>query len=66
MNTYDIRNMSSDQRYSLIQKLINAEVDDRVAEDFESSMFENEEGYRDELISQFCDFLKKDLQSDNA
>ena len=58
--------MSSDQRYSLIEKLINAEIDERVEEDFSSSGYDSKEEYRDDQISYLCDFLKKDLQSDNA
>lgn len=65
-STSDIRNLSSDQRYALIEKLINAEMDERVSEDFASSGYDSEEEYRDDQISYFCDFLKKDLQSDNA
>lgn len=66
MSPNDIRNMSSDQRYSLIEKLINAEIDDQVEEDFTSSGYDTKEEYRDDQISYLCDFLKKDLQSDNA
>ena len=66
MTPNDIRNMSSDQRYSLIEKLINAEIDERVEEDFSSSGYDTKEEYRDDQISYLCDFLKKDLQSDNA
>lgn len=66
MNQTDIRNLSSDQRYSLIQKLINAEIDERVEEDFSSSGYDSEEQYRDDQIAHMCAFLKEDLQSDNA
>ena len=66
MNTYEIRDLTSDQRYNLITKLINVEIDDRVEEDFSSSGYDTKEEYRDDQISWFCDFLKKDLQSDNA
>ena len=66
MNTYEIRDLTSDQRYNLITKLINVEIDDRVEEDFSSSRYDTKEEYRDDQISWFCDFLKKDLQSDNA
>ena len=66
MNTYEIRDLTSDQRYNLITKLINVEIDDRVEEDFSSSGYDTKEEYRDNQISWFCDFLKKDLQSDNA
>ena len=66
MNMTDIRKLSSDQRYSLIEKLINAEIDERVEEDFSSSGYDSKEEYRDDQISYLCDFLKKDLQSDNA
>ena len=62
----DIRKLSSDQRYSIIEKLIKAEVDARVEEDFSSSGYDTKEEYRDDQISYLCDFLKKDLQSDNA
>jgi hypothetical protein len=62
----NITGLTSDQRYLLIEKLIKAEVDDRVAEDFSSSGYDSEEEYRDDQISHLCDFLKKDLQSDNA
>jgi hypothetical protein len=61
-----INNLSSDQRYNLITKLINAEIDERVEEDFTSSGYDTKEEYRDDQISYLCDFLKKDLQSDNA
>ena len=66
MNIYEIRDLTSDQRYNLITKLINVEIDDRVEEDFSSSGYDTKEEYRDDQISWFCDFLKKDLQSDNA
>ena len=66
MNTYEIRDLTSDQRYNLITKLINVEIDDRVEEDFSSSGYDTKEEYRDDQISWFCDFLKKDFQSDNA
>lgn len=58
--------MSTTNRYDLICKLINEEIDEAVAEDFDSSMFDNVEQYRDTLIANYCNFLKKDLQSDNA
>ena len=61
-----INDLTSDQRYNLITKLINAEIDDRVEEDFLSSGYDSKEEYRDDQISYLCDFLKKDLQSDNA
>lgn len=66
MNITDIRKLSSDQRYSLIVKLINADIDERVEEDFSSSGYATEEEYRDDAIAHWCSFLKEDLQSDNA
>ena len=60
-----IQAMTGDQRYNLITKLINAEIDDLVSEDFESSGYDNVEQYRDERMAQFCEFLKTDLCSDN-
>ena len=66
MNTYEIRDLTSDQRYNLITKLINVEIDDRVEEDFSSSGYDTKEEYRDDQIRWVGDFLKKDLQSDNA
>lgn len=65
LSTSDIRKLSPDQRYSLIEKLINAEIDERVEEDFSSSGYDSKEEYRDDQISYLCDFLKKDLVSDN-
>lgn len=53
-------------RYDQICKLINEEIDEAVAEDYASSGFDNKEQYRDSLIANYCNFLKKDLQSDNA
>ena len=53
------------QRYHIITQLINAEIDEFVEEDFESSAYDSKEAYRDERMAQFCDFLKKDLCSDN-
>lgn len=53
-------------RYEQIIKLINEEVDEVVAEDFEASGYENVENYRDELIANYLSYLKQDLQSDNA
>lgn len=60
-----IKEMKGDQRYNLITRLINAEIDELVAEDFESSMYDDIESYRDTRMAQFCDFLKEDLCSDN-
>lgn len=65
MSPQQIRSISSDQRYDIITKLINAEIDEHVSEDFESSGYDSKETYRDERMAQFCDFLKKDLCSDN-
>lgn len=65
MSPQQIQAMSGDQRYSLIEKLIRAEIDERVSEDFESSGYDSEEAYRDESIARFCDFLKDDLCSDS-
>ena len=42
-----------------------SEIDEFVEEDFESSAYDSKEAYRDERMAQFCDFLKKDLCSDN-
>lgn len=53
-------------RYEQIIKLINEEVDEVVAEDFEASGYEKVENYRDELIANYLSYLKQDLQSDNA
>lgn len=57
--------------YAQISRLINNEVDeimnDRMIED--EITFENErqkESFRDDLIADYLNFLKKDLQSDNA
>lgn len=58
--------MSTTNRYDLICKLINEEIDEAVAEDFGSSMHDDPEEYRDSLIVNYCNFLAKDLQSDNA
>lgn len=58
--------MSTVNRYDLICKLINEEIDEAVAEDFDSSMHDDVEQFRDILIANYCNFLKKDLQSDNA
>lgn len=66
LSTSDIRKLSPDQRYALIEKLINAEVDERVEEDFPTSGYDSEEEFRDDQIAHLCSFLKEDLQSDNA
>lgn len=57
--------------YAQISRLINQEIDeilnDRMIED--EITFENEaqkEAFRDDLIADYLNFLKKDLQSDNA
>lgn len=53
-------------RYEQICKLIEEEVDEVIAEDFEASGYESKEAYRDELIANYLTFLRKDLVSDNA
>lgn len=53
-------------RYHQIIKLINEEIDEVVAEDFEASGYEKMENYRDELIATYISHLKEELQSDNA
>lgn len=57
--------------YNTICQLVNEEIDEvlesRILED--EITFENEEqkeSYRDDLIADYLNFLKKDLQSDNA
>ena len=57
--------------YAQISRLISNEIDeimnDRMIED--EITFENEqqkESFRDDLIADYLNFLKKDLQSDNA
>ena len=58
-----IINMS---RYEQICKLVNEEINEIVEEDFETSGYDSKENYRDSLISNYLDFLVKDIQSDNA
>ena len=53
-------------RYNQICKLVNEEIDEIVEEDFEVSGYDSKEHYRDSIISNYLDFLIKDLQSDNA
>jgi hypothetical protein len=53
-------------RYNQICKLVNEEIDEIVEEDFETSGYDSKEHYRDSIISNYLDFLIKDLQSDNA
>ena len=57
--------MNTTDRYELICKLINEDIDEAVAEDFDSTMYDKPEDYRNSLIENYCNFLKKDLQSDN-
>mgnify|MGYP006302453739 CR=1 FL=1 len=52
-----------EDRYKQIYKLINEEIDE--------IMTNTDEGYptemdRDDMIAHYLDFLRKDLQSDNA
>ena len=65
LTPHQIKSIPSMQRYHIITQLINAEIDEFVEEDFESSAYDSKEAYRDERMAQFCDFLKKDLCSDN-
>lgn len=53
-------------RYEQICKLVNEEINEIVEEDFETSGYDSKENYRDSLISNYLDFLVKDIQSDNA
>lgn len=50
-------------RYEQICKLINEEINETIAEDFEA--VDDKESIRDGLIADYCEFLKKDLVSDN-
>lgn len=65
MTPQQIRSISSDQRYNVITKLIEYEIDEIVEEDFESSGYDSKEAYRDERLAEFCNFIKRDLCSDN-
>ena len=66
MTQKEINSMTDEQRYSLICKLINADADTMVREEYDSSGYDSKEVYRDDRIAWLCDFLKEDLQSDNA
>lgn len=66
MTPLEINSMTDEQRHSLICKLINADADSLVEDDYASSGYDSEEVYRDDRIAWLCDFLKEELQSDNA
>ena len=62
-NTVPTTAAMAETRYHQIRKLIEQEIDE--------IMTNTDEGYptemdRDDLIAQYMDFLKKDIQSDNA
>ena len=53
----------ADTRYHHIRRLIEEEIDEIMANTDEGYVSELD---RDDLIAQYLDFLKKDIQSDNA
>lgn len=58
--------MHTNERFNLICKLINEEIDDTVADEYDPAIHDDEESYRNETIADYCAFLRKELQSDNA
>ena len=62
-NTVPTTAAMADTRYHQIRSLIEAEINEIMSDTDEEY---DGELNRDELISQYMDFLKKDLQSDNA
>ena len=62
-NTVPTTAAMADTRYHQIRSLIEAEINEILSDTDEEY---DGELNRDELISQYMDFLKKDLQSDNA
>ena len=62
-NTVPTTATMADTRYHQIRSLIEAEINEIMSDTDEEY---DGELNRDELISQYMDFLKKDLQSDNA
>lgn len=59
-------NMTSESRYGYIADLVTQEINEIVEESFAESGYDCKERYRDEQIANYLNFLKKDLQSDNA